>query len=360
MHMFNGNYTAQGSSRNVSSGLSSLKGRAQSAGRSKRKSNAKTVSAASKACPEKVIDVAPLPEPVPEEVAISVVPTTEEAPITSKEGVGTTLAAFMRDATAVALVTPEEEIALAARIKKGDNEAREHLIRANLRLVVKIARDYEHLGLPLLDLISEGTIGLMKAVDRFDPAKGGKLSTYGSWWIKQQIRRALANQGRTIRLPVHIEAKIYRMGRVEVRLREVLGREATDEELSEELGMTPKRVNRLRSSAMRATSLDAPLGDEDSGPVSEVVGDERTFDPSAAYQHKADHGMVTALLARLPEREARILRCRFGLDGKDEQTLEELGIEFGLTRERIRQLQNEAFKKLRLMMENPGQFNMTT
>ena len=307
---------------------------------------------------KRVIKVRKFPEPAPARIPIKVLDNAGEFGINPKDGVGSALAAFMRHAAEVALVTPSEEIALAARIKEGDAAAREHLIRANLRLVVKIARDYEHLGLPLLDLISEGTIGLMKAVDRFDPAKGGKLSTYGSWWIKQQIRRALANQGRTIRLPVHIEAKIYRMGKAEARLREVLGREATDEELSEELGITPKRVTRLRSSAIRATSLDTPLGDEDSGTISEVVGDDRTIDPSTAYQRKADHGIVAALLARLPEREARILRCRFGLDGRDEQTLEELGEEFGLTRERIRQLQNEAFKKLRLMMENPGEFNL--
>ena len=306
----------------------------------------------------KRIEVAVKPEPAEQPVPIALLRTSDDQPIGSKEGVGSALTSFMRDATAVPLLTPEEEVVLAARIKQGDDAAREHLIRANLRLVVKIAREYEHLGLPLLDLISEGTIGLMKAVDRFDPAKGGKLSTYGSWWIKQQIRRALANQGRTIRLPVHIEAKIYRMGRAEVRLREALGREATDEELSEELGMTAKRVTRLRNSAVRPTSLDAPLGDEDSGTVSEVVGDDRNFDPSTSYQCKADQGMVMALLARLPEREARILRCRFGLDGREEQTLEELGEEFGLTRERIRQLQNEAFKKLRTMMENPGQFNL--
>ncbi|HYG33866.1 MAG TPA: sigma-70 family RNA polymerase sigma factor, partial [Clostridia bacterium] len=147
------------------------------------------------------------------------------------------LAAWLRDASVVPLLTREQEVELAARIRAGDTAAREHMIRANLRLVVKIAREYEHLGLPLLDLLSEGTIGLMKAVDRFDPSKGGKLSTYGSWWIKQQIRRALSNQGRTIRLPVHVEAKIYRLGLAEVKMREVLGREATDEELAGELDM---------------------------------------------------------------------------------------------------------------------------
>ena len=142
--------------------------------------------------------------------------------------VGSALASYFREVGTVPLLTVKEEIELAKRIKKGDAVAREHMIRANLRLVVKIAREYENLGLPLLDLISEGTIGLMKAVEKFDPSKGGKLSTYGSWWIKQQIRRALANQGRTIRLPVHVEGKLYRLSQAEVKLRDLLGREATD------------------------------------------------------------------------------------------------------------------------------------
>ncbi|HWH69993.1 MAG TPA: sigma-70 family RNA polymerase sigma factor, partial [Candidatus Sulfotelmatobacter sp.] len=229
----------------------------------------------------------------------------------------------------------------------------ERMIRANLRLVVKIARDYEHLGLPLMDLISEGTIGLMKAVDRFNPAKGGKLSTYGSWWIKQQMRRALANQSRTIRLPVHVEAKLYRLSLVDLKFRELLGREATDEEVAEELRMNSKRVARLRQAALRPASLDAPTGAEGDGFAGELVGDERAVTPAESYERNTDHKLLRELLEELPRREAEILRCRFGLDDAEEQTLEALGKQFGLTRERIRQLQNEAFKKLRARMEHP-------
>jgi RNA polymerase primary sigma factor len=263
------------------------------------------------------------------------------------------LSSFMRDIAAVPLLTPEEEIKLAARIKRGDVAARERMIRANLRLVVKIARDYDYLGLPLLDLISEGAIGLMKAVDKFDPAKGGKLSTYASWWIKQQIRRGLANQGRTIRLPVHVEAKIYRLGLVESRLRGMLGRDATDEELASELEINPKRVGRLRDAALRPASLETPLGEEGSSTLAEVIGDDRSRTPYEHYESKNDQALLVMLIDRLPSREAEILRCRFGLDGREEETLEDVGRKFGLTRERIRQLQNEAFKKLREMMESP-------
>src|SRR5690349_1242966 len=154
----------------------------------------------------------------------------------------TSLKLYLCEIGKVKLLTPEEELALAAQIQKGDKKAREHMIKANLRLVVKIAHDYEGLGLPLLDLISEGNIGLMKAVERFDPAKGGKLSTYGSWWIKQSIKRALANQSKTIRLPVHLVDKISKLRRTAMRLQEEFGREPTDEELAEELGISAARV----------------------------------------------------------------------------------------------------------------------
>src|SRR5207245_4541070 len=167
----------------------------------------------------------------------------------------TAIKLYLREIGQVKLLTPEEEIELAARIKRGDKKAREKMIKANLRLVVKIAHDYEGFGLPLLDLISEGNIGLMKAVERFDPAKGGKLSTYGSWWIKQSIKRALANQSKTIRLPVHLVDKISKMRRTAMKLQEVLGREPTDEELAEELGMTASRVAQLRTAAIRPASL---------------------------------------------------------------------------------------------------------
>src|SRR5678815_5190706 len=201
---------------------------------------------------------------------------------------------YLREIGQIPLLTPQEEIELAARIKVGDKEARAKMIRSNLRLVVKIAHDYANLGLPLLDLISEGNIGLMKAVERFDPAKGGKLSTYAAWWIKQSIKRALANQSKTIRLPVHLVDKISKMRRVAMQMSEELGREPSDDELAEE------------------------------------VGD---------------------LLSVLDEREKKIIFSRFGLDGRKAKTLEEVGKKFGVTRERIRQLQNIALMKLRRALQ---------
>ena len=225
------------------------------------------------------------------------------------------------------------------------------MIKANLRLVVKIARDYEGLGLPLLDLISEGNIGLMKAVERFDPAKGGKLSTYGAWWIKQSIKRALANQSKTIRLPVHLVDRISRMRRVAMKLHEELGREPTDEELGEELGMTASRVGQLRTAAIRPASLDAPIGDDDSNSFAEVVQDENAETPYEQLEGKTVTAMLQEMVTKLDPREATILRFRFGLDGGSEKTLEEVGQKFGVTRERVRQIQNIALAKLRRMVE---------
>jgi RNA polymerase primary sigma factor len=258
---------------------------------------------------------------------------------------------YLREVGLVALLTVQEEIKLAARIKRGDAAAREQMIKANLRLVVKIAKDYDHLGLPLLDLINEGNIGLMKAVERFDPAKGAKLSTYSSWWIRQQIRRALADQAKTIRLPVHVVDKIYHLGRAELRLREVFGREATDEELAEELDVAPARVAQLRTVAIRPASLDAPLGDDDTSRLSDVVRDDNAENPYEEAEERADLNLVRELLPKLPRREEIILRHRFGLDGKNERTLEQIGSKLGLTRERIRQLQVIALDRLRKMME---------
>jgi RNA polymerase primary sigma factor len=225
------------------------------------------------------------------------------------------------------------------------------MIKANLRLVVKIARDYEGIGLPLLDLISEGNIGLMKAVERFDPAKGGKLSTYGSWWIKQSIKRALANQSKTIRLPVHLVDKISKMRRVGMKLQEELGREATDEELADEMGMTAARVRQMRQAAIRPASLDAPIGDDDSNNFSDVVQDENATSPYDNLEDKTVTGMLQDMVKHLDNREATILRFRFGLDGGNEKTLEEVGVKFGVTRERVRQIQNLALRKLRKMIE---------
>ena len=263
----------------------------------------------------------------------------------------TAIKLYLREIGQVKLLTPQEEIELAARIKKGDKKAREQMIKANLRLVVKIARDYDGIGLPLLDLISEGNIGLMKAVERFDPRKGGKLSTYGSWWIKQSIKRALANQSKTIRLPVHLVDKISKMRRIAMKLQEELGREPTDEELAEELGMTATRVRQMRLASIRPASLDAPIGDDDSNNFSDLVEDENAITPYQDLEDKTVTGMLQDMVKHLDEREATILRYRFGLDGGSEKTLEEVGEKFGVTRERVRQIQNLALKKLRRMIE---------
>jgi RNA polymerase primary sigma factor len=254
---------------------------------------------------------------------------------------------YLRQIAQYPLLTPAQEITLAAKIKKGNKAAETEMIRANLRLVVKIARDYANLGLPLLDLISEGNIGLMKAVERFDPAKGGKLSTYGSWWIKQSIKRALANQGKTIRLPVHLVDKIAKIRRVGAGLSDELGREATDEEIAEEVGMDAGKVTMLKQAAIRPASLDAPVGDDDSTEFGEMVGDVAAVDPFENLSDKNMQMEIGDLLTQLDERERKIIGARFGLDGNDPITLEEVGVKFGVTRERIRQLQNIALSKMR-------------
>ncbi len=263
----------------------------------------------------------------------------------------TAIKLYLREIGQVKLLTPDEEVELASRIKKGDKKARELMIKANLRLVVKIAHDYEGLGLPLLDLISEGNIGLMKAVERFDPAKGGKLSTYGAWWIKQSIKRALANQSKTIRLPVHLVDKISKMRRTSLKMQEELGREPTDDELAEELGMTPSRVSQLRTAAIRPASLDAPIGDDDSNNFAEIVMDENADTPYKELEDKTVTKMLQRMVKDLDPREATILKYRFGLDGGSEKTLEEVGEKFGVTRERVRQIQNIALNKLRKMIQ---------
>ena len=296
--------------------------------------------------PEAPKAATPLPLPRVEEIVATVVGRERS----SYDG-DTAIKLYLREIGQVKLLTPLEEIELAARIKKGDKKAREQMIKANLRLVVKIAHDYEGLGLPLLDLINEGNIGLMKAVERFDPAKGGKLSTYGAWWIKQSIKRALANQSKTIRLPVHLVDKISKMRRTAMKLQEVLGREPTDEELAEELGMTASRVSQLRTAAIRPASLDAPIGDEDSNNFSEVVQDENAATPYQELEEKTVSAMLQEMVKTLDSREATILRYRFGLDGGSEKTLEEVGQKFGVTRERVRQIQNIALTKLRKMIE---------
>ncbi len=265
----------------------------------------------------------------------------------------TALDLYMREVKEVGLLTPEEEVALARRVQAGDEQARERMIWANLRLVVKIARGYENLGLPLLDLINEGNIGLMKAVEHYDVSKGAKLSTYSSWWIRQSIRRALASQSTTVRLPVHAMDQICHLRRASRSLYELLGHEPTDEDLARFVGLPLCRVQELRDTPIRPASFDAPVGDEDSSTLAELVADERAEDPAQGCEERSSLGQLGEFIARLPQREATIIRARFGLDDGREKSLEEIGAWFHLTRERIRQLQNVALTKLRRMIEDP-------
>jgi RNA polymerase primary sigma factor len=258
---------------------------------------------------------------------------------------------YLREIGQVKLLTPEEEIALAERIQRGDNEAREQMIKANLRLVVKIARDYEGLGLPLLDLISEGNIGLMKGVERFQPTKGAKLSTYVSWWIKQSIKRALANQSKTIRLPVHVTHKVAHIRRAAIKLRETLDREATDEELGDDLDLNPRRVRQYREASRAPICLDSPLSADDSTPISETVADENAAAPFDELVKDNDYNLLHEVLGTLQVRERKILAMRFGLDDGGPKTLEAVAERFGITRERIRQVQEQALEKMRERIE---------
>ncbi len=258
-----------------------------------------------------------------------------------------TLKLYLREIAKTPLLTIEQENELAERIKMGDADARTHMIQANLRLVVKIAQDYSGYGLSLSDLISEGNIGLMQAVERFDPEKGGKLSTYGAWWIKQSIKRALANQSKTIRLPIHMVDKIARMRRISSSLAEALGREPTDDELAQELGLPRQKIAMLKQAAQRPTSLDAPVSEGDATEYGEIISDEAATNPLDALADKNLHGEIDGLLSILNERERRIIDERFGLNGLKPMLLEDVGREFGVSRERIRQLQNSALAKMR-------------
>ena len=254
---------------------------------------------------------------------------------------------YLRQIAQIPLLTPEQEIQLARRIKRGDQKALTQMVTANLRLVVKIARDFANFGLPLLDLISEGNIGLMKAVERFDPKKGGKLSTYAAWWIKQSITRALANQTKTIRLPIHLVEKIGKMRRVSSQMMEELGREPSDDELAEEIGLSSSKVAALKRAALRPASLDEPIQEGECFQFGDIVGDEESDDPFETLRDKDMLEEVDELLDMLGDRERMIINSRFGLDGQEPKTLEEIGETFGVTRERIRQLQNVALLKLR-------------
>lgn len=278
-------------------------------------------------------------------------PSDEASPIDRRDE-RSMLQLYLNEIRRTPLLTIDEEIKLAARIKRGDKAARDHMIKANLRLVVKIAYDYKDMGLPLMDLISEGNLGLIKAVSRFDPAKGGKLSTYAAWWIKQSMKRALANQSKTIRLPVHLVDKIARMRKTIAMLTDEFGREPSNEEVAAELQVPVNKIALLKTVSVRPASLDAPVGeDSDSATLGDLVGDDNALSADTEMSEKNLKDDLHALVNSLDPREASIIKMRFGLDGHDELTLEEVGKKFKVTRERIRQLEYLALSKIRREMQ---------
>jgi len=265
-----------------------------------------------------------------------------------------TMKLYMQNIGQYPLVTPDEEVELAARIKQGDKDARAKLIRSNLRLVVKIAHDFKGLGLPLLDLISEGNIGLMRAVEKFDPSKGAKLSSYAAWWIKQSMRRALANQARTIRIPVQSASKISKIQAARTRLTEKLGRDPTDKEIAKEVNLTERTVTGLRLGKTTTISLHDPIQHGEDGEFRDIIPDEKTTSPDEIVQDEETLRHMVRLIDHLDERERTILNLRFGLNGERPRTLEEVSQTIGRTRERVRQIQNQALEKLRLLLEEDG------
>ena len=290
--------------------------------------------------------------PAPSEMAAAPAVVAPERPAVPDDasGVGA-LRLYMREIGTLPMLTREEEASLARRVQAGDELARDQMIKGNLRLVVKIARDYENFGLPLLDLISEGNIGLMKAVERYDPDRGAKLSVYASFWIKQSIRRAISDQSRTIRVPIHVQDKLYLINRTANRLHEILGHEPTDEEISAEVDLPEKKVARLRLAVKPMISLDQPMNDDESNCISETVADERCRRPDEDLVDQTNADAVRELLGKLTPRELTILRSRFGFDGDEDETLRGIGAQMGLTRERIRQIQNKALGKLKSLLQ---------
>ncbi len=253
---------------------------------------------------------------------------------------------FLREIGKVKLLTKVEEVSLAKRIERGDMAAKERMVEANLRLVVSIAKNYRHRGLPFLDLIQEGTIGLIRAAEKFDYRKGFKFSTYSTWWITQAITRALADKARTIRIPVHVVEKLDKIDKAKRQLVPELGREPTDEEIAEVTGIGPKEIDRIRRSAQPPTSLERPVGEKKDGEFSDFIADRETTPPEETALDEDKKTALKEALASLPERERGVIEMRFGLNGGKPRTLEEVGRAFNLTRERIRQIENSVLKKL--------------
>ena len=253
---------------------------------------------------------------------------------------------YLKEISSYPLLTAEEEIELAKRIEVGDTYAREQLAQANLRLVVNIAKKFNSTSLSFLDLIQEGNIGLMKAVDKFDYRKGFKFSTYATWWIRQAISRAINDKSRTIRIPVHQCERINKVRRVRRDLSQSLGREVTREDIAQELGMPDDQVAKIISYSLDTVSLETPVGEEQDSQLSDYIRDEASPEPEAVVVAGSMRESVLELMECLTEREETILRLRFGIDDGKERTLDEVGGVYGLTRERIRQIEAKALRKL--------------
>ncbi|MBN1270210.1 MAG: sigma-70 family RNA polymerase sigma factor [Kiritimatiellae bacterium] len=259
---------------------------------------------------------------------------------------------YMREIGTLPLLTREEEVELSGRIRRGDDEARQKMMRANLRLVVKIARDYADLGLPLLDLISEGNIGLAKAVDRFESGRGAKFSTYAAWWIKQAIKHALSRHGRMIRLPAHQIVSLSRLRRATQELAVKLNREPTDDEIARHMGITASDVTHWRALGQRTSSLDTPLNENGGVCLIDIMPDDGARTPYDVVSDTELRTLAIQMIRSLTPREQEILKRRYGLGGTKKETLDTVGSRLGLTRERVRQIQAAATVKLRTMLEN--------
>jgi RNA polymerase primary sigma factor len=259
---------------------------------------------------------------------------------------------FLKDIGKVELLTAAQEVELAKRIERGDHRAKQEMVEANLRLVVSIAKRYRNQGLPFLDLIQEGTIGLVRAAEKFDWRKGYKFSTYATWWIRQAVARALADKARTIRMPVHVVEKLNKIVRSERKLRAEKGREPTNDEIASDLDMTVEEVESIRRTSQTPVSLEKPVGDEEESEFGQFIEDEHTPLPDEAADTAFRAEALAKCLGALSSRERRVLELRYGLNGEQPRTLDEVGRTFQVTRERIRQIENQGLKKLRALAES--------
>jgi len=259
---------------------------------------------------------------------------------------------FLKDVGRVDLLTAAQEVELAKRIERGDHRAKQEMVEANLRLVVSIAKRYRNQGLPFLDLIQEGTIGLVRAAEKFDYRKGFKFSTYATWWIRQAVARALADKARTIRMPVHVVEKLNKIVRSERKLRAELGREPLSLEIARDLDLTPDEVDQIRRTAQSPVSLEKPVGDEEESEFGHFITDESVPLPEEAAEVTMRKETLEKILSQLSQRERRVLELRYGLNGEHPRTLDEVGRAFNVTRERIRQIENQSLKKLRALADS--------